>query len=61
LKFGRKRMLGVEFLSKDRVPFRYFVGLVAERRKIHVVEIFSQDGTKDFTPLYKAFEKGECR
>lgn len=61
LQFGDKELLGVEFISKDSKPFRYFTGLIVDKKKIHIIEIFSPDGGKDFTPLYKALKEGECR
>ena len=61
LSFGGKEMSGVEFISKDREPFRYFCGLVADNKRLHIVEIFSPDGDKDFSHLYKALKEGECR
>ncbi len=58
---GDSNFLGVEFLSKDRNPFKYYVGVYAEGRKIHILEIFSPDGTADFTSIYKAFAEGDLK
>jgi hypothetical protein len=61
IKIGKTKVLGVEFLSKDREPFKYFVGVSVDRRKLHVVEIFSPSGDEDFSSLYDAFAEGELK
>jgi len=61
LRFGDKELPGVEFLSKDREPFRYFAGVVVDGKRLHVVEIFSPDGEKDFAHLYRKLEEGGLR
>ena len=58
---GDKEILGVEFVSKDREPFKYFVGVLVDGRKIHVVEVFSPDGAADFSPIYTAFAEGALK
>ncbi len=49
---------GVELVSKDQYPFRYFVGVKADGKNLHVVEIFSPDAESGFDEIYAAFEKG---
>ncbi len=49
---------GVELVSKDQYPFRYFVGVKADKGNLHVVEIFSPDSAKGFESIYAAFEGG---
>ena len=61
LSFGDKELLGVELVSKDRKPFKYFIGVVADGRKLHVVEIFSPNDEEKFKPLYKLFAEGELK
>jgi len=61
LQFGDKEMKGIEFTSKDSKPFHYFVGLIVDNKKIHIIEIFSPDKERDFSPLYRALKEGECR
>ncbi len=61
LNFGDSELLGVEFLSKDRKPYRYFIAAVADGRKLHIVEIFSSDAEQGFKRLYKSFAEGELK
>jgi len=61
MAFGDKEMAGVEFVSKDRKAFRYFAGVVASGRYLHIIEIFSPDMKTDFSVLYDLFKEGECR
>ena len=61
LSFGDSDLQGVEFVSKDREAFRYFVGVVADGRHLHVVEFFTPDQQQGFSELYEALERGELR
>lgn len=61
ISIGETKVLGVEFVSKDREPFKYFVGISVDRRKLHVVEIFSPSGDEDFSSLYEAFAEGDLK
>jgi len=61
LSFGDRELLGVELVSKDRKPFKYFVGVIADGRNLYVVEIFSPKERRKFGSLYQAFAEGELR
>jgi len=61
LSFGDKELLGVELTSKDREPFKYFVGVVIDGKNLHIVEIFSPEAGRKFGVLYKAFAQGELK
>lgn len=61
LKFGEKDLRGVELISKDREPFRYFIAVIADGRNLHVLEIFSPDAEGDFSTLYEALARGELK
>ncbi len=61
LSFGDKELKGVEFVSKDTAPYRYFVGVAVDKDDLHIVEIFSPRSDRDFSDLYKALKEGECR
>ncbi len=61
LSFGDRELLGVELVSKDRKPFKYFVGVIADGRNLYVVEIFSSKERRKFGSLYQAFAEGELR
>ncbi|MGL1892387.1 MAG: DUF4349 domain-containing protein [Spirochaetaceae bacterium] len=58
---GDQKMLGIEFLSKDKEPFKYFVGIVVIKKEIHVIEIFSPKANTSFSLLYIKFEEGKIR
>ncbi len=59
--FGDEELLGVELVSKDREPFRYFVGIVSDGRYLHVVEIFSPLAAVRFKSIYASLERGELK
>jgi len=59
--FGELSCDGVELVSKDREPYRYFVGIIADGRRLHIVEIFSPNDDVDFQPLYRALSEGVIR
>ncbi len=61
LRFGDKDLKGVELVSKDRKPFRYFVGVVADGKNLQIVEIFSPDAGGDFSSYYQSFSEGELK
>ncbi|MCK5737281.1 MAG: DUF4349 domain-containing protein [Spirochaetaceae bacterium] len=61
LSFGDNELLGVELISKDREPFKYFVGVVIDGKNLHIVEIFSPESKGKFGALYKAFAQGELK
>lgn len=61
-KFGDKDLPGVLLTSKDRDPFVMFVGVITDKGRIHVVQIFSpSEDPAVFDPLFDAFEQGELR
>lgn len=59
LTIGDNQLLGVEFISKDRDPYRYFVGVVSDGNKLHVFEIFTPDSSVYFNSLYSALAEGD--
>ncbi len=59
--FGDEELLGVELVSKDREPFRYFVGIISDGRDLHIIEIFSPVATVDFEPIYASLKLGEIK
>jgi len=61
LSFGDQDLLGVELISKDREPFKYFVGVVADGRDLQIVEIFSPDDSLDFSSFYQSFSEGDLK
>ncbi len=61
LSIGERDMLGVEFISKDKKPFKYFVGVVVIKKEIHVIEIYSPDENSSFSSLYAKFKEGNIR
>ncbi len=61
IEFGSRTVRGVELVSKDRTPFRYFVGVVPDGRFLHVIEIFSPDSAGGFDSLYQAMKEGELK
>ena len=61
LTFGDKSLRGVEFVSKETTPYRYFIGIVVEKEELHIVEIFSPRGESSFSDFYNALAEGECR
>jgi hypothetical protein len=61
LQFGKQPLSGVELVSKDREPFRYFVGIISDGSDLHVIEIFSPDSEKQFDDYYQALSKGELK
>lgn len=58
---GDSEFVGAEFLSKDREPYKYYIGVYTEGRKIHILEIFSPEGDDDFTSIYAAFAQGDLK
>lgn len=61
LKIGKKELKGVHFISKDRDPYQYIAVVLVDGGTVHVLELFSSNGKKDFSTLYNALEKGEIR
>ena len=61
ISFGDKTLLGVELVSKDREPFRYFVGIIADRKDLHVIEVFSPDAKVSFDEYYQIFAEGSIK
>ena len=62
IPFGDKQVYGVLFTSKDREPFQYFVGVVVDKRKLHIVEIFSPAVDRPlFDRVFKAMEEGRLK
>lgn len=61
VKIGDKEFKGIHFVSKDREPFQYIAAVLEDGRKLHVLEIFSSDGKKDLSTLFRALEKGGIR
>ena len=59
--FGETEVYGVEMISKDQWPFRYFVGIIPDGRKLHIVEIFSPDGGEGFEEIFEALAEGRIR
>jgi len=59
--WGDQELLGVNFLSKDREPYRYFVGVHVKGKWIHLVEFFSPLGTQDWSSLYGVLKEGGIR
>ncbi len=61
IPMGGKVFRGVRFVSKDRAPYLYIAGLLAEKKTLHVLEIFSPDAGRDLSPLFQALKEGEIR
>jgi hypothetical protein len=61
VQFGDRELLGVELISKDREPFKYYVGVSAEGRNLQIVEIFSPGADIDFSTFYQSFSEGELK
>lgn len=61
IAFGNSVVHGVELTSKDREPFRYFVGIVPDGWNLHVIEIFSPDAEVGLEPVYTAMNRGGLR
>ncbi len=61
IPMGEKTFRGVRFVSKDRKPYLYIAGLLAEKKALHVLEIFSPDAGRDLSPLFQALKEGEIR
>ncbi len=61
LSFGKREILGVEFISKDSSPYRYFVGVTVIGKKIHIIEIYSPDSEDNFDQLYEKLKEGEIK
>jgi hypothetical protein len=61
-KFGKSDLHGVLFTSKDQTPFQLFVGVIADRGDLHVIQIFSpSEDPAVFEGLFAALEKGSIR
>lgn len=61
ITLGSRELPGVELVSKDRDPFKYFVGVISDGRNLHIVEIFSPDSTVSFDSLYDALAEGDLK
>lgn len=61
IMLGSRELPGVELVSKDREPFKYFVGVIADGRNLHIVEIFSPDSSISFDSLYDALAEGDLK
>lgn len=61
INLGSRELPGVELVSKDREPFKYFVGVISDGRNLHIVEIFSPDSSVSFNPLYDALAEGDLK
>lgn len=61
LKIGEDELLAVDFLSKDRDPYRYLVAVKTNGKKLHLVEIFQPDGEWDRSDLLQSLEQGEWK
>lgn len=50
---------GVIFTSRETEPYQYFVGVVAERNVIHIIEIFSpKEDRQELDRLFKVIAEG---
>ena len=61
IPMGNKEFLAVRFISRDREPFSYTVGILADGSKLHILEIFTPSADTELTDLKKAISKGEIR
>lgn len=58
---GDKTVKGLEFISKDRDAFKYFVGIIVENSYIHVLELYTPNANNSLDGLYESFEEGELK
>ncbi len=61
IKIGDKEALGIEFLSKDRESYKYFVGIIVIKEQIHIIEIYSPNSNDNFSAIYNAFRDGSIK
>ncbi|WP_028974456.1 DUF4349 domain-containing protein [Spirochaeta cellobiosiphila] len=60
--FGNQNIKSVTFISKDREPYLYYVGVITDKKWIHIVEYFSptldESGLDQFMDV---LERGEIK
>lgn len=61
LNIGDDTLPAVDFISKDREPYRYLVAVKSDGKKLHLLEIFQPDGTQDYGDLLHSLEEGEWK
>jgi len=58
--FGEESIYGVLWTSRDREPFQYFTGVAVDKKKLHLIEVFSPVSNSGlFDRLYEAMKAGE--
>jgi hypothetical protein len=61
ISMGEKEFSAVRFTSRDREPFAYTVGVLADGDDLHVLELFAPAAEKDLSALMNAIEGGQIR
>lgn len=56
---GETQVLGVDLLSKDRNPYRVYIGVVADARKLHILQIYLPHEDLDLDDLLRILAEGE--
>ena len=61
IQIGRASMAGVEFLSKDRNPYRMYIGVIEDGKHLHILQIFVPNDDLDISGVFEAFAAGEWK
>lgn len=61
IPMGGKEFSAVSFTSRDREPFSYTVGVLAEDDDLHILEIFAPHAGTDLSDLMNAIAGGQIR
>jgi len=61
LHIGDDTLPAVDFLSKDREPYRYLVAVKSDGKKLHLLEIFQPDGEEVYGDLLLSLQQGEWK
>ncbi len=61
IPIGEKEFRAVRFTSRDREPFAYTVGVLADGDDLHIIEIFTPDAKSDTSRLMNAIAAGGIR
>lgn len=61
LSVGESTLMGVNFLSKDREPYRYTLAVLADGKNLQLLEIFQPDPNWDSSELLNALSEGRLK
>ena len=61
IPMGEEEFRAVRFTSRDREPFAYTIGVLADKDKLHILEIFTPAAATELSALMNAIAKGEIR